>query len=285
MTYCCEVQQHSNVRQVIEIRKIPDCFCKESVLCTETVSLECLNALPSEAVRSWKKALLLFGVTVRRDKATSIVHSNMATNSSKGRMPSLNELAAKMNINNPTAGQGTITQSSSGARPRLAASFLRTGSTTSINTSASTATTADSMAVNAPSTRSGSPLTVSSGTPPASNRSSYAEPNNTTADSPPSGEPLTSDKLDQLNKETGSTTGTIHAPVKLTKVGYKNIPSLDAITARLAKARTLSVDGSAKPPDAQMIEDPKTPGVPIKAPEHPLQYTWYVSYVIIILVR
>ena len=59
--------------------------------------------------------------------------------------------------------------------------------------------------------------------------------------------------------------------------GYKNIPSLDAITARLAKARSLSIDGSVRPPEAEMIEDPKTPGAVMKAPEHPLQFTWCVS--------
>jgi translation initiation factor 4E len=64
---------------------------------------------------------------------------------------------------------------------------------------------------------------------------------------------------------------------KKTKVGYKNIPSLDAITARLAKARAISVNGSAKPLDAEMIEDPKTPSIPMKAPEQPLQFPWYVS--------
>lgn len=129
------------------------------------------------------------------------------------------------------------------------------------------------MAVNAPSTRSGSPLTVGScDTPPASNRSSIAEPPSGSAEPPSGGEPLTTDKLEQLNQETGYET--VAAPVRLTKVGYKNIPSLDAITARLAKARTLSIDGSAKPPEAQMVEDPKTPGLQVKATEHPLQFTW-----------
>jgi translation initiation factor 4E len=66
---------------------------------------------------------------------------------------------------------------------------------------------------------------------------------------------------------------------KNVKVGYKNIPSLDAITARLAKARALSVDGTPKPPEPEMIEDPKTPGMHMKAPEHPLQFAWYVILV------
>ena len=56
--------------------------------------------------------------------------------------------------------------------------------------------------------------------------------------------------------------------------GYKNIPSLSAITARLAKTRALSIDGTAKPPEPETIEDPKTPGLRVKAPEHPLEHKW-----------
>ena len=66
-------------------------------------------------------------------------------------------------------------------------------------------------------------------------------------------------------------------PAKKTK-GYKNIPSLDAITAHDARTRTLSVDGTAMPPEAESIEDPQTPGVMTKAPEHPLQHSWCASY-------
>jgi translation initiation factor 4E len=56
---------------------------------------------------------------------------------------------------------------------------------------------------------------------------------------------------------------------------YKNkLPSLDAISQRLAMARSLSIDGTPKPPEAVMIEDPKTPGLRVKAPEHPLQHAW-----------
>lgn len=172
-----------------------------------------------------------------------------------GRMPSLNQLAARININ--VGANGTANNAAApAARPRLAASLLRTGSTTSLSTVASTA---DSMAVNAPSTRSASPSTVSgASSPPASITHSIPE------DGPLVGDPLTSEKLERLNQETE----------RKVKVGYKNIPSLDAITQRLAKARSLSVDGSAKPPEAELIEDPKTPGVPMKAPEHPLQYPW-----------
>jgi hypothetical protein len=89
------------------------------------------------------------------------------------------------------------------------------------------------------------------------------------------GEPLTTDKLEKLNQENAV------PGKKNVKVGYKNIPSLDAITACLAKARALSVDGIPKPPEPEMIEDPtgKTPGVHMKAPEHPLQFAWYVILV------
>jgi translation initiation factor 4E len=56
--------------------------------------------------------------------------------------------------------------------------------------------------------------------------------------------------------------------------GFKNIPTLDAITARYARTRTLSVDGTAVPPEAEPIEDPQTPGLMTKPPEHPLQHSW-----------
>jgi translation initiation factor 4E len=83
---------------------------------------------------------------------------------------------------------------------------------------------------------------------------------------------LTSEKLEKLNQETT-------APAKKNvKVGYKNIPSLDAITARLQRTRELSIDGSSKPPEPEMIEDPKTPGFPMKAPEHPLEYQWTIYH-------
>lgn len=87
---------------------------------------------------------------------------------------------------------------------------------------------------------------------------------------------MTADKLEKLNRETISST--VVPEKRAVKVGYKNIPSLDAITARLAKTRTLSIDGSSKPPEPEMIEDPKTPGVPIKAPEHPLQFAWTIYH-------
>ncbi|KAJ6583196.1 translation initiation factor eIF 4e-like domain-containing protein [Mycena sp. CBHHK59/15] len=152
-----------------------------------------------------------------------------------------------------------LAAATSAPRPRLGAFTLRTTSNAS-NTSLSTiASTNDSIAVNPPTTRSASPAALSS-----SSRS--GTPSN---DAVPGGDPnLTSDKLDKLNQET--------APK--VKVGYKNIPSLDAITARLAKTRALSVDGTAKPPDAEMIEDPKTPGFPMKAPEHPLEYPWTIYH-------
>ena len=195
------------------------------------------------------------------------------------RLPSLNQLAARITSNAAAANGGAPIQpsTSSAARPRLAASVLRTvagsGSTTSVNTVTSNA---DSMAVNVPSTRSTSPAISN-----ASTTTSNAQ-----GDSVSGGEPLTEEKLEKLNQETASADGTVKfavaaAPVATEaprrKVGYKNIPSLEAITSHLAKARAsqLSVDGSTMPPEPEMIEDPKTPGVPMKAPEHPLQFPWY----------
>ncbi|KAG2359612.1 translation initiation factor eIF 4e-like domain-containing protein [Suillus spraguei] len=177
--------------------------------------------------------------------------------SSTIRPPSLNQLAARINLSS-----GTNTPSSSPARPRLAASLLRTGSQTSL----STTSTNDSTAVNAPSTRSVSPAftATTAATPPKSTTPSIPE------DAPlVSTEPLTQENLKELNQESKT-----EKKVK----GYKNIPSLDAITAHLAKARSLSVDGSARPPEAEMVEDPKTPGATMKAPEHPLQFPWTIYH-------
>lgn len=172
------------------------------------------------------------------------------------RMPSLNQLAARINL------KDAPTNSSSAVRPRLAASLLRTGSQTSLASSATGASASDSIVVNAPSTRSTSPTALST-SPPRSNTS--------TPVGSEKGEPLTSDKLEKLNQEVDK-----EKERKREKVpaGYKNIPSLDAITARLAKARQLSVDGSSKPPEPETIEDPKTPGLRVKAPEHPLEHQW-----------
>jgi translation initiation factor 4E len=102
--------------------------------------------------------------------------------------------------------------------------------------------------------------TTTTATPPKSTTPSIPE------DALLVAEPLTQENLKELNMETKS-----EKKVK----GYKNVPSLDAITARLAnKARSLSIDGSSRPPDAELVEDPKTPGATMRAPEHPLQFTW-----------
>ncbi|KAJ6530360.1 translation initiation factor eIF 4e-like domain-containing protein [Mycena vulgaris] len=177
------------------------------------------------------------------------------------RLPSLNQLAARININAPNGAAAPPPAASTAApRPRLAAFTLRT---TSNGSNTSLATT-DSMAVNPSSTRSASPAAISSS--PRSITPSSDVPGGDTN--------LTSEKLDKLNQQ--ETPPAVDK--KSVKVGYKNIPSLDAITARLQKARALSVDGTAKPPDAEMIEDPKTPGFPMKAPEHPLEYPWTIYH-------
>ncbi|KAL0957901.1 hypothetical protein HGRIS_000082 [Hohenbuehelia grisea] len=187
-------------------------------------------------------------------------------------LPSLNQLAARINPNATASSTSTPGQTNTAqapatlTRPRLAASVLRTGSNASL---ATTASTTDSVAVNAPTTRSTSPTNVS-GSPPRS-----------ITPVPPqeAGEPLTKEGLEKLNEENSADKATPEKK-KGPPAGYKGVPSLDAITARLAnvKARGLSIDGSTKPPEPEMIEDPKTPGVLSKAPEHPLQYTWTIYH-------
>ena len=183
---------------------------------------------------------------------------------SSTRPPSLNQLAARLSSN------ATLATAAAPRPSRLAAFALRTGSNTSLSTN-------DSVAVNASSTRAGSPSGASSAST-ASVRSKDPTPINDAG-----GEPLTVEKLEELNQETAAVASAGDAfkipEVPKRRMGYKNIPSLDAITARLAKARSLSVDGSAMPPEPQMIEDPKTPGVAMKAPEHPLQFSWCVGYI------
>ncbi|KAH0581835.1 hypothetical protein H2248_011513 [Termitomyces sp. 'cryptogamus'] len=172
-----------------------------------------------------------------------------------GRLPSLNQLAARINLN--ASSNPPNNPIPSAPRPRLAAfAALRGGSGSSV----SLASTNDSTAVNVPTTRSTSPSAISTSPPSEADGSETA-----------GGNPLTTEKVKELNQEQPTV-----AEKRKVKVGYKNIPSLDAITARLAKTRQLSIDGTAKPPEPEMIEDPKTPGVPMKPPEHPLQYPWCV---------
>lgn len=206
------------------------------------------------------------------DPSTTATPPTAIKKASSTRPPSLNQLAARLNSNAAAANGGTAPLQPpvvSAPRPRLAAFALRTGSNASLSTN-------DSMAVNAPSTRSATP----------SGASTTSLPTRSTPVNDNGGEPLTTEKLDELNQETAAAAaGATKTPETLSKiadlpkkkVGYKNIPSLDAITARLAKARSLSVDGSAMPPEPKMIEDPKTPGLVMKAPEHPLQFSWCVD--------
>ncbi|KAF7797376.1 hypothetical protein EIP86_008571 [Pleurotus ostreatoroseus] len=190
------------------------------------------------------------------DAAATTTESSKPERPSAGpRMPSLNQLAARINLN-PNS-----TSSSSSSRPRLAAALLRTGSQTSL--ASTNVSNADSMAVNPPSTRSTSPAGLSTSPPQSSTTTPVGD----------KGEPLTEEKLEKLNQEV-ETDKDKEKEKKRFPVGYKNIPSLDAITARLAKARSLSIDGSAKPPEPETMEDPKTPGLRVKLPEHPLEHLW-----------
>jgi translation initiation factor 4E len=185
-----------------------------------------------------------------------------ADRSSAGRLPSLNQLAARI-----TANPQSQTNNPFANRPRLAASLLRTGSQTSLSTATSLA---DSVAVNYPVTRSTSPAALSTSPPNSTNGSVNGDAFPGSATAGP-GEQLTVEKVEKLAQETA---GLDKYPKKAK--GFKNIPTLDAITARYARTRTLSVDGTAMPPEAEPIEDPQTPGLMTKPPEHPLQHSWYV---------
>lgn len=182
-----------------------------------------------------------------------------------GRLPSLNQLAARINLNN---GASASANTNAPSRPRLAAAVLRTGSTTSVNTVA----TNDSTAVNIPSTRPASPGSIISvtGSTTESVIDEAIEPGD---------DQLTAEKLEKLDKDTQDQDHAPSVTVKKARVGYKNIPNLETIVARLALSRQLSIDGSSKPPEPETIEDPKTPGLRVKAPEHPLEYPWLVSQV------
>ena len=211
-------------------------------------------------IRCWVVSYLVTLVS------TLTMTTNMTSVKKSTRPPSLNQLAARLNSNATVVNSGNP-PAVAAPRPRLAAFALRTGSNASN----------DSLVVNASSTRAASPSNASN-TSTTSLLSKSTTPVNDNG-----GEPLTTEKLEELNQETAAADSVknpealpIIPEVPRRKVGYKNIPSLDAITARLAKARSLSVDGSAMPPEPQMIEDPKTPGVVMKAPEHPLQFSWCV---------
>jgi translation initiation factor 4E len=180
-----------------------------------------------------------------------------------GRLPSLNQLAARINLNSG-ASSSTNVNVNPPNRPRLAASVLRTGSTTSVNTVA----TNDSTAVNVSSTRPASPGSITSvtGSTQGSVTDEAIEPGD---------DQLTAEKLEKLDNATQDPAPAVLA--KKARVGYKNIPNLETIAARLALSRQLSVDGSSKPPEPETIEDPKTPGLRVKAPELPLEHPWSVS--------
>ncbi|KAF8500470.1 eukaryotic translation initiation factor 4E class II [Russula emetica] len=181
-----------------------------------------------------------------------------------GRLPSLNQLAARISANPQSQAANTLA-----SRPRLAASLLRTGSQTSLST---TTSLADSVAVNYPITRSTSPGALSTSPPNSTNGSVNGDAFPPSATAGP-GEQLTVEKVERLAQETA---GLDKHPKKAK--GFKNIPTLDAITARYARTRTLSVDGTAVPPEAEPIEDPQTPGLMTKPPEHPLQHSWTVYH-------
>ena len=157
----------------------------------------------------------------------------------------------------------------SAGRPRLATSVLRSNSQASTVTTASTITTAsaqsaDSTAVNPPSTRPVSP-TVSDHSQTSAAISATLDAS-TTGSAPPDGIPAPIvDKEEKLIR------------------GYKNIPSLNAITERMQRAKAEQAQNAANAgaPAAIVVTQPEsgnatpTTEEPKSEPEeHPLQHTW-----------
>lgn len=212
------------------------------------------------------------------------------------RMPSLNQLAARMNNNaNANNSSSSSAQPLSGAaRHRLPTSLLARTSSTSVATNSSAA---DSTAVQPPTTRSTSPaLSSQRSSSPAGSARDGPDPTPAAG----SGTELTAELLERLNlgtaegagaTSTRSSEGTAastgaNVPANgrssstMPARGYKNVPTLEAITERLRKARALSVDGTEAPP--QPAAAPATTTNEAAAPnqkekEHPLQYPWCVA--------
>ena len=222
--------------------------------------VRCLDRRRSDLIQFDRCGTLVPTVTM---STTDAQEQPKPRTAGSGRLPSLNQLAARINLN---SGAPASTNVSNQNRPRLAASLLRTGSTTSVNTVA----TNDSTAVNVSSTRPASPGSIISvtGSTPESVTDEAIEPGD---------DQLTAEKLEKLDRDTQDPAHTVAA--KKARVGYKNIPNLETIAARLALSRQLSIDGSSKPPEPETFEDPQTPGLRVKAPEHPLEYPWLVSQV------
>jgi translation initiation factor 4E len=163
---------------------------------------------------------------------------------------------------------------SSSSRPRLATSILRSDSRASTLTTG-TAHSGDSTAVNPPSTRPVSPTaserSLASGTLPTTLDASA------TGSIPPEGIPAPIvDKEEKLIR------------------GYKNIPSLTAITERMRRTKlenSQNISGSGNAATIVVTGPQSTVATPISevpvavssqdaeeeptGEEHPLQHTWY----------
>ncbi|PVF93453.1 translation initiation factor eIF4e [Serendipita vermifera] len=192
--------------------------------------------------------------------------------SSGARLPSLTQLAARI-------GPNVATSTSSSSRPRLATSILRSNSQAS-NLTTATANSNDSTAVIPPSTRPVSP--TASERSHASGSLSATLDTSATGSVPPDGIPAPIvDREEKLIR------------------GYKNIPSLNAITERLRRTKLESAQNAGNTttivvsaPEAEPIvsakEEVKEEVKEEEAPqavtteteatdaseEHPLQHTW-----------
>ena len=176
--------------------------------------------------------------------------ASVVTPSRRLPMPSLDQLAARVKP------QPADTMSpSSTSRPRLATSLLaRSSSAATTTTISSLATSGDSLSVQPPSSGRASPVESSRPvSPDGSVRSDDAR---------------VIEKLDKLSVADPER-------VKATR-GYKNVPSLEAITQRFSfrGKSSLSTPERERPEPLPQPEPPKANVESTK--EHPLQHKWCV---------
>lgn len=190
---------------------------------------------------------------VAKDNITSPQSSVAATPSRRLPMPSLDQLATKIK---PSS--ATTMSPASGTRPRLATSLLaRSSSSVNTTSSATTAASGDSTAVNPPD----SPTSTSATGSGSADEANVVE------------------KLDKLD---------LTDPQRKAARGYKNVPSLEAITERFKRKESHGSSSLASTPDRERSKDDLLQVPPANAPkdkptvdsskEHPLQHEWVLYY-------
>ncbi|KAH7105055.1 translation initiation factor eIF4e [Auriculariales sp. MPI-PUGE-AT-0066] len=195
---------------------------------------------------------------IKQDGVSSATSPAASTPSRRLQMPSLDQLAARV------APSASAMSPATGNRPRLPTSLLARGSTTSISSQA-TAASGDSTAVIPPDSPTGSTSTTTD--------SASMAPSDAATD-----DAGVVEKLDRLD---------LTDPQRKAARGYKNVPSLDAITERFKRKESFNTAPSpiAQTPDKErtkeeaLLQVPAAPAAPAdKTKEHPLQNKWVLYY-------